>query len=127
MAYADSDYYFHSYGGACSEDEIESLLDKAERTVDMLTGRKIAEIGFENLSENIRERVKRAVCAEADYIEQNGEDGIDGNEPAEVTIGRFRYVCSSSDGGSSRGAYSAEAISLLEASGLMGRRMAVLQ
>jgi hypothetical protein len=122
LAYADVQYYYNEYAGSdCEESEVANLLEKSGRIIDMLTGYRITSIGFDNLGESRKELVKRAVCAEADFLERNGGDL---SEPAEVTLGSFRYV--NSDGGTSGEKYSPEALGLLEAAGLSGRRVTVL-
>lgn len=124
MRYADSDYYYNEYGGSECVEDVERILERASGIVDMLTGYRISREGFERLGERQCEAVKRAVCAQADLMERNGGDT---SEPAEVTIGRFRYVnASESEGKGSGGVYSAEAISILGAAGLLYRGVEVV-
>lgn len=118
MSYADSDYYYNEYGGSECGEDVERLLERASGIIDMLTGYRIAREGFEKLGEKRCEAVKRAVCAQADLMERNGGDT---SEPAEVTIGRFRYVNASGSGSGNGGAYSEEAMGLLGAAGLLYR------
>lgn len=120
MAYADREYYYNVYcGSEIDEEEIDGLLEKAGRIIDLLTGYRITKTGLDFLGEYRSTLVKSAVCAEADHLERNG----DNTEPAEMTLGSFRYVNSDSESG---GKYSPEALVMLDAAGLMGRKVSVI-
>ena len=123
MRYADSDYYYNEYGGSECGEDVERLLERASGIVDMLTGYRLSREGLEGLGEIQREAVKRAVCAQADLMERSGGDT---SEPAEVTIGRFRYVNASGSESKDSGAYSAEAMGILGAAGLLYRGVEVV-
>lgn len=123
MSYADSDYYYNEYGGSECTENVDRLLERASGIVDMLTGYRLSREGIERLGEIQREAVKRAVCAQADLMERSGGDT---SEPAEVTIGRFRYVNASGSESRDSGAYSAEAMGILGAAGLLYRGAAVV-
>lgn len=71
MAYVDSAYY-NSYSNMIS-DNIEAKLEKASDLIDSMTFNRIVGTGFLNLTEFQKDKVKKAVCLQADFIEQYGE------------------------------------------------------
>lgn len=74
MAYADADYYKYEYSGTVIPDEaLESQLARASDQVNSMTYNRIAAVGFDNLTPFQQEQVKKAVCAQADFIAQYGE------------------------------------------------------
>jgi len=71
--YVTSEYYTDTYGGnIISHEELEKKLFIAEKSIDHLCFGRIKGKGFENLTEFQKELVRRAVCLQADYIEQFG-------------------------------------------------------
>lgn len=74
MGYADGTYYKEAFRGNIIPDE--SLFNKLERASDQinaLTYNRIVAIGFDNLSEFQKDKIKKAVCLHAEFIEQYGE------------------------------------------------------
>lgn len=73
MAYVDVEYYKNEYGGnIISDDELKQKLNKASDQIDTLTYNRIVAIGFENLSPFQQDKVKKAICYQADFIYQYG-------------------------------------------------------
>ena len=73
MSYVDSTYYKESFGGAIiPEDSINRKLERASNQIDTLTYNRIVGIGFDNLTEFQKDKVKKAVCIHAEFIEQYG-------------------------------------------------------
>lgn len=74
MSYADSTYYKESFKGIIIPDEeIENKLDRASDQIDTLTYNRINGIEFDNLTEFQKDKIKKAVCIHAEFIEQYGE------------------------------------------------------
>lgn len=74
MAYVDSEYYKNEYGGnVLSDEDLKQKLSRASDQIDILTYNRIVAIGFDNLTSFQQERVKKAVCYQADFIAQYGE------------------------------------------------------
>ena len=69
--YADLEYYHNKYGGRLSDEEAEKALKQASRHIDILTYRRIAGIGFENLTPFQQETVKEVACMMADFESAN--------------------------------------------------------
>lgn len=72
--YADSDYYKNTYKGSVIPDsEIENRLELASDKIDSLTYNRIDGIGFNNLTSFQQEKIKKAICAQADFMYQYGD------------------------------------------------------
>jgi len=70
LLYADVTYYTsEQHAGAMSDiGRIKENLFLASRDVDRLTFGRIKKIGFDNLTEEQQELVKKACCYQADYL-----------------------------------------------------------
>lgn len=74
MAYADADYYKDTYKGTTiPDDDIERELARASDDIDSVTYNRIVAQGFDNLSPYQQEQVKKATCAQAEFLYQYGE------------------------------------------------------
>ena len=74
MSYVDKTYYKESFGGVIlPEDHIVNKLERASDQIDTLTYNRIVGIGFDNLTEFQKDKVQKAVCIHAEFIEQYGE------------------------------------------------------
>ena len=69
--YADLEYYRNTYGGKLPDEEVEKALKQASRHIDILTYRRIAGVGFENLTPFQQETVKEVACMMADFESAN--------------------------------------------------------
>lgn len=71
MAYVDSDYYKNTYKGTViPDDELDGKLELASNDINSLTFNRIVGIGFDNLTSFQQDKVKKAVCLQADFIYQ---------------------------------------------------------
>ena len=78
--YVDNSYYINTYKGKIKAGELEEYLKLASEKIDEVTFNRIVGIGFDNLTDFQKEKVKESVCAQADYIYENGyndEDNVD--------------------------------------------------
>lgn len=74
MSYVDSTYYKESFKGIIiPEEEIENKLSRASDQIDTLIYNRINGMGFDNLTEFQKDKVKKAVCIHAEFIEQYGD------------------------------------------------------
>ncbi|ELC8383196.1 hypothetical protein [Clostridium perfringens] len=74
MSYVDISYYKENFKGKVLLDEnIDNRLERASDQIDVLTYNRIIGIGFENLSLFQQDKIKKAVCLQAEFIEQYGE------------------------------------------------------
>lgn len=71
MSYVDQEYY-NNFSGLITE-KLDSKLEKATDQINSLTYNRIIGIGFDNLTEFQQDKIKKAVCIHADFIEQYGE------------------------------------------------------
>lgn len=70
--YADKEYYEKTYLGTIILQNIEKYLRDASDDIDGLCFGRIKGKGFENLSEFQQDRIKKAVCLQAEYSYQYG-------------------------------------------------------
>lgn len=73
MSYADYEYYKDAYKGNLDEETVVKLLEESSDEVDKLTYGRIRRKGFENLTKYQQELIKKAVCYQADFIDNYGE------------------------------------------------------
>ena len=69
--YADLEYYKNTYCGKLPDEEAEKALKQASKHIDILTYRRIAGVGFENLTPFQQETVKEVACMMADFESAN--------------------------------------------------------
>ena len=74
MFYVDETYYKDTFGGTLIPDvSLTNKLDRASDQVDSLTYNRIIGIGFDNLTNFQKDKVKKAICIHAEFMEQYGE------------------------------------------------------
>lgn len=71
MCYVDEVFY-ESFGGLITE-RLNNKLEKATDQINALTYNRIIGIGFDNLTEFQKDKIKKAACLHADFMEQYGE------------------------------------------------------
>ncbi len=69
--YVDETYYADFSGQI--EEKLNSKLERASDQIDALTFNRIVGIGFDNLTEFQKDKVKKAVCLHANFMDQYGE------------------------------------------------------
>jgi len=87
--YVDSSYYYDVYKGVIPIKDIDRKLQEASEKIDEVTFNRIVKIGFNNLTDFQKEKIKEAVCAQADYIYENGYDNfgsIDSYSVLDITV-----------------------------------------
>lgn len=125
-----TEYYKNVWGGdfGGSDEELAALLSRAEIIVNnavMMSG-----VTVETSPETLQKPLYSAVCAQADYIGENG--GIsalsESNSGGSVSLGKFSYSAGGggSEGGGSLLALCPQAVSLLECTGLLYKGVSVL-
>ena len=70
--YVSVAYYTETYHGSIPNDKVESMLKEAQEKIDSITYNRIVGIGFDNLTEFQKEKVRDAICTQADYIYEHG-------------------------------------------------------
>lgn len=124
-----AEYYSENWGGWTDSDELTAALKRAELIVD----REIFPSGYTVATTPIvwRTAAQNAVCAQAEFILENGgvsalSETTDGGS---VTLGKFSYSgggspaggSSGNSGGSAANSLCAQALALLEPTGLLYR------
>ncbi|NRT88108.1 hypothetical protein [Clostridium beijerinckii] len=72
--YTDETYYKDTFKGSIiSDDELANKLERASDQIDSLTFNRIVGKGFDNLTSFQQDKIKKAVCLHADFVEQYGE------------------------------------------------------
>ena len=73
VAYVDYVYYAETYKGKLDEDTATKLLEESSDDIDKLTYGRIRKKGFDNLTEFQQDRVKKAICYQAEFINTYGD------------------------------------------------------
>lgn len=125
MPYVEFEYYAGVYGGeSADEADFSSLRAQAEEIIEEMTMYKLTPMTFLAMPENVQEKVKKAVCAQIDYLDAN--EGMDlGNDFQSASLGKFSYS-KTSGGSSSTSIYSPRAQRILFPTGLLSRRGGLL-
>jgi hypothetical protein len=73
IAYVEYEYYKDTFKGNLDENAATKLLEEASDQVDRLTYGRIRRKGFKSLTEYQQEMIKKAVCHQAEFINNYGE------------------------------------------------------
>ena len=122
MPYVDDKYYYDTFEGETVND-FPSLRDRAEEIIEEMTMYRVTPVTFLVMPEDTQERIKKAVCAQIEYLDANGGSDMDnGVDIQSAGLGKFNYSRSSgSDGSSSQSIYAPRAKRLLFPTGLLYR------
>lgn len=79
--YVDKKYYSDEFkGNEVPIDEIEKYLRLAQEKIDSITYNRIVAIGFNNLTNFQQEKIRDAICYQAEYIYVNGYNNEDNRD-----------------------------------------------
>ena len=84
--YADSKYYYNVFNGNLIGNNINKYLREASEKIDEVTFNRIVGIGFDNLTDFQKEKVKLAVCYQAEYIFEKGYDAENEDDISNYTV-----------------------------------------
>lgn len=101
--YVDADYYNNDYVGVAISDAdfLTKLIKRAERDVNVLTQYRITD--FDKLTTFQQERVKEAVCAQVEFLAENGElSSTVSDSGGSVSIGSYSESNGSSGSNSNK-------------------------
>lgn len=124
MSYVTPDYYNETFKGEpVSDADFPSLCIRAEEIVEEMTMYRLTLPAFHAMSEAHQERVRKAICAQIEYLDANGGSDMDnGADLQSAGLGKFNYSKSSgSDGNSKQSIYSPRAQRILFPTGLLYR------
>ena len=122
MPYVDERYYGEEYRGE-SVSDFPSLCERAGEIIEEMTMYRLTPVTFLVMPEDTRERVKKAVCAQIEYLDANGGSDMDnGADLQSAGLGKFNYSkATGSDGDSKQSLYAPRAQRLLFPTGLLYR------
>ena len=124
MAYVTYDYYSNVFfGESVAETDFPALSARASEIVEELCMYRIREDQMDAYDADTQECVKKAICAQIEYLDANGGSGIDtGNDLQSVGLGKYNYTRSTgTDGTSKQSSYAPRAIRILARTGLLYR------
>lgn len=74
MGYVDEAYYKDTFGGTIIPDvSLVNRLERASDQINSLTYNRIIGIGFDILTPFQQDKIQKAICLHADFMEQYGE------------------------------------------------------
>ena len=122
MAIVNYDYYtFTFYGETIAEDEFQKFAARAQDAILLLCRNRVTEENLEKLPPLHQEAVKKAICAQCEYLSLYGLDIANtGRTNGGFTVGKVT-IQGNSNGGltGARSSISPLAISYLEQTGLL--------
>lgn len=124
MPYVTEDYYNGTFHGEPVDNtDFPSLSERASELVEEMTMYRLTPITILAMPEDVQERVKKAVCAQIEYLDANGGGDMDnGNDLQSAGLGKFNYTKASGTGGSTQqSVYAPRAVRLLAPTGLLYR------
>ena len=90
MAYIDRADYAIFSGCTDIPEDFDAVASRSDDIIDQLTQHRIQAQGFDNLAPFVREQVKKAVCAQCEYLlNSGGRESVNGTSVQSMTIGKF--------------------------------------
>ena len=124
MPYVTLDYYNDTFRGeSVDSTDFPSLCEHAGEIIEEMTMYRLSEESYKEMPSGVQERIKKAVCAQIEYLDANrGSDVDNGSNLQSASLGKFNYskVINSNEN-SKRSAYSPRAQRILYPTGLLYR------
>lgn len=100
--YVDYDYYDETFKGeSVDPSDFPALCERAGELIEELTLYRLTPTTFLAMPENIQNLVKKAVCAQIEYLDANGGADLDNGVGIQsATLGKFSYSGSAGVNGS---------------------------
>ena len=125
MGYVTQEYYSDTFLGESVDDtDFPGLLERASEIVEEMTMYRLTPVTFLAMSQDIQERVRKAVCAQIEYLNANGGSEMDnGADVQSASLGKFSYTKTSagSNDSSAQSIYAPRAQRILMPTGLLYR------
>lgn len=123
MPYATQDYYEQTFHGEPVEDaDFSALLDRASELVEEMCMYRISEHKMDTYGADIQERIRKAVCAQIEYLDANGGSDMDnGADLQSAGLGKFNYSKAGVGGNNQQPIYAPRALRILAPTGLLYR------
>lgn len=80
MAYADFNFYKNIYKGNLSAADFDFFSERASDIIDSRTEFMIKRCGFDNIPEELSERIQKACCAVSEAMKINENGGAKSSE-----------------------------------------------
>lgn len=85
--YVDKKYYSDEFkGNKVPMNEIEKYLRLAQEKIDSITFNRIVAIGFNNLTKFQQEKIKDAICYQAEYVYVNGYNNENNRDVSSYSV-----------------------------------------
>ena len=85
--YVSKEYYQKNFeGNKIPDKEIEKILKLAQNKIDRITFNRIVGIGFDNLTDFQKEKVRDAICYQANYIFENGYNNENNSDISSYSV-----------------------------------------
>lgn len=122
MAYVTEEYYSDTFKGEpVVSADFPALEARASELVEEMTMYRVTPITILVMPEPIQECIKKAVCAQIEYMDANGGSDMDnGDDLQSAGLGKFNYT-KSSGGASQQSLYAPRAQRILAPTGLLYR------
>lgn len=124
MPYVTEKYYKDTFKGeSVAATDFPSLCMRAEEVIEEMTMYRVSSTTFSSFSADVQERIKKAVCAQIEYLDANGGSDMDnGADLQSAALGKFNYTKSAgANGSTTQSIYSPRAQRILLPTGLMYR------
>ena len=121
MPYITDDYYYSIYKGESVDvADFPSLCARASEIIEDMTMYRLSESIFVSMAPEVQEHIKKAICAQIEYLDANGGSDLDmGASMQSASLGRFSY--SAGGTGFSQSIYAPRAQRILAPTGLLYR------
>lgn len=116
-------YYSSTYKGEPVDSaDFPGLLVRAQEIVEEMIMYRTTLDTMSNLPKTTQERIKKAICAQIEYLDANPGIDTDGADLQSAGLGKFNYSkTTGSDGNSQQSIYSPRAQRILLPTGLLYR------
>lgn len=124
MSYVTLGYYLDTFHGeSVDAADFPGLLERAEEIVEEMTMYRVTPVTFASMPEDVQDRIRRAVCAQIEYLDANGGSEMDnGIGLQSAGLGKFSYTAAAGAGGNAtQSIYAPRAQRILMPSGLLYR------
>ncbi len=124
MSYVDETYYIDTFHGEPVDPaDFPSLCERAGELIEELTLYRLTPVTFLAMPEAVQNLVKKAVCAQIEYLDANGGSDLDNEAGIQsATLGKFSYSGSAGvNGGTEQSRFSPRAERILWPTGLTYR------
>ena len=124
MAYVTQDYYDNTFHGEPVDiADFPSHLGRAGEIVEEMCMYRISESNLDKYGTDTQERIRKAVCAQIEYLDANGGSDMDnGTDLQSACLGKFNYSKAAGTSGSTQQPiYAPRAQRILAPTGLLYR------